>query len=52
MTCYDVTFCSNIKCKQECIRNQKNVETKEVIERNGIWVGDFPKCEYFKKEEE
>ena len=48
---YDVTFCSNTKCKQECERNQKNVDKKEIDERYGIWIGDFPKCKFFKKEE-
>lgn len=48
---YDITFCSNKNCKQECERNQKNVNKQEVIIRNGIWIGDFPKCKYFDKEE-
>lgn len=47
---YDVTFCSNTKCNQECERNQNKVEKKEIEERSGIWVGDFPNCEYFNKE--
>ena len=50
MNC-DITFCSNTKCKQECFRNQNNVDKKEIDERCGIWIGDFPKCKYFNKEE-
>lgn len=45
---YDVTFCSNLNCDKPCMRNQKNVDKKEVALRKGIWVGDFPNCKYFK----
>ena len=47
---YDITFCSNKDCKEECFRNQNNVEKTEIMKRYGIWVGDFPKCKYFNKE--
>lgn len=46
---YDITFCSNKNCKQECKRNQNNVEKIEITTRYGIWIGDFPKCKYFNK---
>ena len=48
---YDITFCSNTKCKQECFRNQKNIDKNEIDARCGIWIGDFPKCDFFKKED-
>ena len=48
---YDITFCSNKNCKQECKRNQNNVEKIEITTRYRIWVGDFPKCKYFNKED-
>lgn len=48
---YDITFCNNTNCKQECFRNQNNVDKKEIVERCGIWIGDFPKCKYFNKED-
>lgn len=48
---YDITFCSKRNCKQECERNQSNVDKQEVLIRNGIWVSDFTKCEYFKEGE-
>ena len=51
MVNYDITFCSNKNCKQECERNQKNLDEKEVIARCGIWIGDIPDCEYFNKED-
>lgn len=47
---YDITFCSNKECKQKCHRNQNNVEEKEIVERCGIWIGDFPKCKFFNKD--
>lgn len=49
---YDITFCSNINCKQECFRNQNNIDKKEVIIRNGIWIGDFDDCKHFKNKKE
>ena len=48
---YDITFCSNKNCQQKCKRNQKNVDKQEVIIRKGIWIGNFPKCKYFNKED-
>ena len=48
---YNITFCSNKNCKQKCERNQSNIDKKEVLIRNGIWIGDFNDCKYFKKEE-
>lgn len=48
---YDITFCSKTDCNQECERNQKNVDKKEIEERCGIWIGDMPNCKYFNKEE-
>lgn len=45
---YDITFCSNKECTHECNRNQNNVDKTEVVERYGIWIGDFPDCKYFK----
>ena len=47
---YDITFCSNKECKQKCHRNQNNVEEKEIVERCGIWIRDFPKCNFFNKD--
>ena len=29
---------------------QNNVEEKEIVERCGIWIGDFPKCKFFNKD--
>lgn len=48
---YDITFCSNKNCKQECKRNQKNLDEKEVTVRCGVWIGDIPDCKYFNKED-
>ena len=48
---YDITFCSNTKCKNlKCERNQKNIPTYEYKIRN-IWQGDFKECEYWKGKE-
>lgn len=47
---YDITFCSKTDCNQECERNQKNVDKKEVMIRHGIYIGDMPNCEYFDEE--
>lgn len=45
---YDITFCSNTKCKNlECERNQKNIPEIEYLIRH-IWEGEFKECEYFK----
>lgn len=47
---YDITFCSNKNCKQECFRNQNNIDKEEIDKRSGIWLGSFPTCKYFKEE--
>ena len=48
---YDITFCSKTNCNQKCIRNQVNIDTKEVLIRGGIWIANFEKCKYFKEGE-
>ena len=48
---YDITFCSNKNCNQECKRNQHNIEKIEITIRYGIWIGDFPECKYFNMED-
>lgn len=47
---YDITFCSNKNCKQECERNQKNIDKLEWKVRGEMWIGDFTKCKYFKED--
>ena len=44
---YDITFCSNTKCKNlECKRNQNNIPIAEYTFRH-IWQGEFKECEYW-----
>ena len=46
---YDITFCSNTKCKiLKCKRNQNNIPKIEYKTRF-IWQGDFKECEYWNK---
>ena len=48
---YDITFCSNTKCKiLKCKRNQNNIPKIEYKTRF-IWQGDFKDCEYWKEVE-
>ena len=56
----DITFCSNVKCKNmDCDRNQENV-TKYYVElskstniqyffHKPISIADFKECEYWKE---
>ena len=47
---YDITFCSNTKCKNlKCERNQNNI-TDEFKDRF-IWQGEFKECEYWEEVE-
>ena len=47
---YDITFCSNIKCKNlECKRNQNNIPDE--FKDRFIWQGHFKDCEYWKEVE-
>lgn len=48
---YDITFCSKRNCKEKCVRNQNNVDKKEILIRNGIWISDFKECQYFNEGE-
>lgn len=46
---YDITFCSNTKCKNlECRRNMKNLRVSEE-EVRFISVSQFEVCEYWKE---
>lgn len=48
---WDITFCSNIKCKNlKCDRNQKNYNFG-LAGNHPISIGNFPKCEYWIREE-
>lgn len=47
---YDVTFCSNTKCTQDCKRNQKNISEEEIKIRQIICICDMPDFKYFNKE--
>lgn len=49
MSSLDITFCSNMNCKNmECERNQ--IRLKELDYKiNQIWQGDFKECEYWKE---
>lgn len=41
---YDITYCSNVFCKnRECERNQYNIKD---LTRN-VWIGNFENCEYW-----
>lgn len=52
MSSFDITFCSNLECKnKECKRNQTD------LIRSGIWkfpisIADFRDCKYWEKAEE
>lgn len=46
---WDITFCSNKKCKnKECERNQNNYNFI-MAGTHPISIADFKKCEYWKK---
>lgn len=48
---YDITFCTKIDCRNhKCERNQCNIPETEYKVRE-IWVGDNPKCEYWKEKD-
>ena len=54
MSNYDITFCSNPKCKNmKCDRNQKNYDFNMVaLVKPYISIANFEECEFWENKDE
>ncbi len=55
MISLDITYCSNLKCKNKnCERNQKHLEEiqKECLLYHYISIAEFKKCEFWEGKNE
>lgn len=50
MGSYDITFCSNLNCKNiDCKRNQNRETVSGISGFDYISIGNFPECEYWEE---